>query len=176
MDNPATAAASATAPAAAPAPSMLAKRRIEAEILGHVYEVLKASHGQAAAMQAIGDAVRRSSVAQAQQFAAAAEGGTSLQSFIALSGLWQAEDALKIEVREQTDQAYAFDVVRCRYAEMYRAMGLGEIGHLLSCQRDGTFCEGYDPKLTFTHTQTIMQGASHCDFRYTYDPQDLSGA
>ena len=26
--------------------SMLAKRRIEAEILGHVYEVLKASHGK----------------------------------------------------------------------------------------------------------------------------------
>ena len=161
----------------APGPSMLAKRRIEAEVLGHVYEVLKASHGQTAAMQAIGAAVRRSSVAQAQQFAAAAEGGTSLQSFIALSGLWQAEDALKIEVREQTEQTYAFDVLRCRYAEMYRAMGLGEIGHLLSCQRDGTFCEGYDPKLKFTRTQTIMQGAGHCDFRYTYDaPQDLSGA
>lgn len=179
-----TAAPTPPSPATTPDPntpppglSMLAKRRIEAEILGHVYEVLKASQGQAAAMQVIGDAVRRSSVAQAQQFAAAAEGGTSLQSFIALSGLWQAEDALKIEVREQTDQTYAFDVVRCRYAEMYRAMGLGEIGHLLSCQRDGTFCEGYDPKLKFTRTQTIMQGASHCDFRYTYDPpQDLSGA
>ena len=176
MDTPATAAASATAPAAAPAPSMLAKRRIEAEILGHVYEVLKASHGQAAAMQVIGDAVRRSSVAQAKTFAAATEGGTSLQSFVALSGLWQAEDALKIEVREQTDQTYAFDVLRCRYAEMYRDMGLGEIGHLLSCQRDGTFCEGYDPKLTFTRTQTIMQGASHCDFRYRYDAPDLNGA
>ena len=157
-------------PAPPTALSMLARRRIEAEALGHVYEVLKARDGQASAMQAIGDAVRRSSVAQAQRFAAATEGGTSLQSFIALSGLWQAEDALKIEVREQTDQTYAFDVVRCRYAEMYQAMGLGEIGHLLSCQRDGTFCEGYDPKLTFTRTQTIMQGAGHCDFRYTYEP------
>jgi hypothetical protein len=164
-------------PDPSPGPSMLAKRRIEAEILGHVYEVLKASQGQAAAMQAIGDAVGRSSVAQAQPFAAAAEGGTSLPSFIALSGLWQAEDALKIEVREQTDQADAFDVVRCRYAERYRDMGLGEIGHLLSCQRDGSFCEGDDPKLKFTRTQTLMQGAGHCDFRYTYDPpQDLSGA
>ena len=105
-------------------------------------------------------------LAQAQQFAAAAEGGTSLQSFIALSGLWQAEDALKIEVREQTDQAYAVDVVRCRDAEMYRAMGLGEIGHLPSFQRDGSFCEGYDPKLKLTRTQTIMEGAGHCDFRY----------
>jgi hypothetical protein len=172
-----TAAPTPTAPpTSAPGPSMLAKRRIEAEILGHVYEVLKASHGQVVAMATIGEAVRRSSVEQAQRFAAATEGGTSLQSFIALSGLWQAEDALKIELREQTDQTYAFDVVRCRYAEMYRAMGLGEIGHLLSCQRDGTFCEGYDPKLKFTRSQTIMQGASHCDFRYRYEPEDLSDA
>ncbi|MEO6032021.1 MAG: L-2-amino-thiazoline-4-carboxylic acid hydrolase [Burkholderiaceae bacterium] len=158
------------APAHPPNLSMLSKRRIEAEILGHVYEVLKASHGKEAAMQAVGDAVRRSSIEQAQRFADATPGGTSLQSFVDLSALWEADDALKIEVREKTETAYAFDVVRCRYAEMYRAMGLGEIGHLLSCQRDGTFCEGYDPKLKFTRTQTLMQGASHCDFRYAYEP------
>lgn len=150
--------------------SMLAKRRIEAEILGHVYEVLKASHGKEAAMTAIGNAVRRSAIEQAQQFAAAQDAPTSLASFIGLSALWEREDALKIEVRKQTDTEYEFDVVRCRYAEMYRDMGLGEIGHLLSCQRDGSFCEGYDPRLQFSRTQTIMQGASHCDFRYTYEP------
>ena len=61
-----------------------------------------------------------------------------------------------------------FDVERCRYAEMYKEMGLGEIGHLLSCQRDATFCQGYDPRLKFTRSQTIMQGASHCDFRYDF--------
>ena len=94
--------------------SMLAKRRIEAEILGHVYEVLKASHGKEAAMQAVGNAVRRSSIDQAQRFAAETEGPTSLQSFIDISSLWESEDALKIEVREKTDTAYVFDVVRCR--------------------------------------------------------------
>jgi hypothetical protein len=26
--------------------------------------------------------------------------------------------------------------------------------------------EGFDPDIKFTRTQTIMQGASHCDFRY----------
>lgn len=159
---------SPTAPAHPQNLSMLAKRRIEAEILGHVYDVLKASHGQAAAMQAVGDAVRRSSIEQAQQFVSTMDRPTSLQTFIELSTLWEAEDALKIEVQETTETGYAFNVVRCRYSEMYKQMGLGEIGHLLSCQRDGTFCEGYDPKLKFQRTQTIMQGASHCDFRYTY--------
>ncbi|CAN7720950.1 L-2-amino-thiazoline-4-carboxylic acid hydrolase [Pseudorhodoferax sp. LjRoot39] len=156
--------------------SMLAKRRIEAEILGNVYEVLKASHGQEAAMQAIGDAVRRSAVDQGQRFAAETGGPTSLQSFVDISALWEREDALKIEVREKTDTRYRFDVVRCRYAEMYKAMGLGEIGHLLSCQRDATFCEDYDPNLKFARTQTIMQGASHCDFTYTYQADGTAGA
>ena len=40
-----------------------------------------------------------------------------------------------------------FNVKRCRYAETYRAMGLGEIGAILSCNRDGAFCEGYDPRI-----------------------------
>jgi hypothetical protein len=77
--------------------------------------------------------------------------------------------ALEIEVTEETEKTFAFNVTRCRYAETYKAMGLGEIGHLLSCNRDGAFCEGYDPKLKLARSQTIMQGASHCDFKYTYE-------
>ena len=45
-------------------------------------------------------------------------------------------------------------------------MGLGAIGHLLSCNRDGAFCTGYDDRIRLERTQTIMEGASHCDFRY----------
>ena len=47
-------------------------------------------------------------------------------------------------------------------------MGLGKIGHLLSCNRDGTFCQGYDPNITLERKQTIMEGASCCTFRYRY--------
>lgn len=166
---PACANASATTASPASPPSMLAKRRIEAEVLGHVYAVLKASQGQAVAMQVVGDAVRRSAIAQAEQFAAASAEPPSLQRFVALSRLWEADDALRIEVVQQSAQQYDFKVTRCRYAEMYREMGLGEIGHLLSCQRDGSFSEGFDAKLHFARSQTLMQGASHCDFHYRYD-------
>jgi len=101
---------------------------------------------------------------------AAAQGGaTSLQSFVDLQPQWTRGGALEVSLREAGEDRFAFDVTRCRYAEMYRAMGLGEIGHLLSCQRDATFCEGYDPKLKMTRTQTIMQGADRCDFRYRYE-------
>lgn len=149
--------------------SMLEKRRIEAEILKEVYLVLKDSHGEAVARRTVADAVRRSAIEQGKAFAAAAPGGSSLKAFQEVMPLWTRGGALEIEVKEQTDKTFVFNVVRCRYAETYRAMGLADIGPLLSCQRDGSFCEGYDPKLRLERTQTIMQGASHCDFRYTYD-------
>jgi len=149
--------------------SMLEKRKIEAEILKEVYETLKESHGEEVARKTIAESVRRSAIEQARAFAAAAPGGTSLKAFQDVMPLWTKGGALEIEVKEQTDQSFTFNVVRCRYAETYKAMGLGEIGHLLSCNRDGAFCEGYDPKLKLERTQTIMQGASHCDFRYRYE-------
>ena len=106
---------------------------------------------------------------QAKAFAAAAPGGPSLKAFQDVMPLWTKGGALEIEVKEQSEETFTFNVVRCRYAETYKAMGLGEIGHLLSCNRDGAFCEGYDPKLKLERTQTIMQGASHCDFKYRYE-------
>ncbi len=154
---------------APPPMPMIERRRIEATILKHVYETLKESHGEVIAKKAIGDAVRRASIQQGEEMAAKVDGDTSMQSFIDILPLWTMEDALRIEVQEQSPEEFVFHVTRCRYAEMYKDMGLGEIGHLLSCQRDGTFCEGYDPRLKLTRTQTIMQGASHCDFSYRFE-------
>ena len=149
--------------------SMLDKRKIEAEILKEVYETLKASHGESVARNTIAESVRRSAIEQARTFAASVPGGTSLKSFQDIQHLWIKGGSLEIEVKEQTDTTFTFNVTRCQYAETYKAMGLGEIGHLLSCNRDGAFCEGYDPKLKLDRSQTIMQGASHCDFKYSYE-------
>lgn len=148
---------------------IIERRRIEAELLKEVYETLVERYGIEDAKKLISESVRRSSMAQAAQFAAQAASGTSLQSFIDIQSNWTAENALEIEQVYRDDHRFDFNVTRCRYAEMYKAMGLGEIGRLLSCNRDGSFCEGYDSKLKMTRTQTIMEGASHCDFRYHYE-------
>ena len=157
---------------------MIERRRIEAEMLKQVYDTLKETQGVEIAKATVAEAVRRSSMAQAQRFADEARakgGGTSMASFVSLRPLWTMNGALEIEMIEETPSKLSYNVTRCRYAEMYKAMGLGEIGHLLSCQRDGTFCEGYDERLKLTRTQTIMQGASHCDFRYVYEGEGKGG-
>ena len=151
---------------------IIERRRIEAELLKEVYETLLERFGRDDARQVIAESVRRSSITQAARFAAGVPGGTSLQSFIDIQSHWTAGNALEIQPIHRDESHFDFNVTRCRYAEMYKSMGLGEIGGLLSCNRDGSFCEGYDPNLKMKRTQTIMEGASHCDFRYRYETSE----
>jgi len=145
---------------------ILARRRVEAEIIKPIYEILKRDVGTAQAQAVIGEAIRGAAIQAGQQFAAKETGGTSIGSFVALQVLWEKDDALDISVQREDALHYDYDVHRCSYAEMYHAMGLGEIGHLLSCARDAVFIEGYDPRIELTRTTTLMQGGPRCDFRY----------
>ena len=148
---------------------ILEQRRIEAEVIKPIYEEMVAQLGTVQAREILDSAIKKAAIAQGQSFAAEAEGGTDLDSFADIQKHWTASGALEIEPVDRTPQTLDFNVTRCRYSEMYKAMGLGEIGHLLSCNRDGTFCEGYDPRIKLERTQTLMGGASHCDFRYTFE-------
>jgi len=47
-----------------------------------------------------------------------------------------------------------------------RLLGEPELGFLLACGADFPVAEGFGPDIELTRTQTIMQGDSHCDFRY----------
>jgi hypothetical protein len=76
------------------------------------------------------------------------------------------DGALEYRVIEQSRDGFAFDVTACRYAEFYKELGEPELGFLLVCSSDFDMAEGFGPDVGFTRTQTIMQGASHCDFRY----------
>lgn len=145
---------------------ILERRRIEAMILKHVYEVLLERSGKAEAEAVIGETCSRSAIEQGKSLAADLGHAPDLEDFAAILPNWTKEDALQIEPLKASAEEMDFNVTRCRYAEMYREMGLGDIGHLLSCNRDGDFCIGYNPEIELTRTQTIMKGASHCDFRY----------
>ena len=143
---------------------VLKRREIEARIVGPLLARLAAEYGDGVydvARDAIVDIAREQGAALAEQM-----GGDSLADFAQGLGAWSAEGALETEVVESTDDSFAFDVVRCRYAELYRSLGLAELGATLSCNRDGALIEGFNPDVEFTRTQTIMGGASHCDFRF----------
>jgi hypothetical protein len=146
---------------------ILTQRRIEAAFAKGIYDEMKAELGDETAKRILTNAVIKLAKQTAAQMAKDAPGGQpSLDSFRGIQPRWTAEDALRIDVVKSTDEELHFNVTRCRYAEMYRAMGLAELGAVLSCNRDGAFCEGYSPRLKLQRTQTLMAGATHCDFRY----------
>ena len=152
----------------------LTKRRLQAQVIGPIYEEMVRHLGEEKAAEILDAAIRKAAIAEGRSFAQQApEGRTSMRDFIILYDLWTADGALEIDVLEASDTRFDFNVTRCRYAETYREMGLGKIGHLLSCNRDGTFCEGYDPNITLQRDQTIMAGAPCCTFRYTYKGPDV---
>lgn len=153
---------------------ILKRREIEARIIGPLLTRLADEFGTgvyAVAGDAIVEIAREQGAALARQV-----GGDSLIDFAAGLAAWSAEGALETEVVELDNDTFAFDVVRCRYAELYRSLGLAELGAMLSCNRDGALIEGFNPNVELTRTQTIMRGASHCDFRFraVETPVDLS--
>lgn len=80
--------------------------------------------------------------------------------------MFAAGDALEYEVVKKAPDAFEINVTECRYAKFYNKIGAPELGFLLTCSADFLHAEGFGADVRLTRTQTIMQGASHCDFRY----------
>ena len=87
--------------------------------------------------------------------------------------MYAAGGALDYDMLKQSPDAFEVNVTGCRYAQFYKELGVPELGFLLVCSADFPMAEGFGTDIKLTRTQTIMQGASHCDFRYTRtNPKD----
>jgi hypothetical protein len=142
-------------------------------VIGPIYAEMVEQIGEARAALILDTAIRKAAVAEGQYFAEKAGGQTSMADFIQLYEHWTSDGALEMKVLEASDSVFDFDITRCQYAETYKELGLGKIGHLLSCNRDGTFCQGYDPNISLERKQTIMGGSSCCTFRYRYNEKPI---
>jgi len=76
-------------------------------------------------------------------------------------------DALEYASERTQDGGLAFDVTGCRFAELMAGLGAQDLGSLLLCGEDEALVAGAGTHLE--RTQTRMQGASHCDFRFRDD-------
>ncbi|MEW9298627.1 L-2-amino-thiazoline-4-carboxylic acid hydrolase [Acetobacter oryzifermentans] len=152
---------------------ILERRRIEALVIKPIYEILKRELGLEKTRSILTEAIQHSAIEQGKEFREIEGGNTSLQSFIDLQVLWEKDDALEVEVFEANNSAYSYDVKRCQYAEMYKNLGLHEIGDILSCLRDYYFTEGYCPSVSLIRETTIMSGCEKCTFRYKNNSLDI---
>ena len=144
-------------------------RRIEANIIKPIYEEMVIELGEEKARQILTTAINKDAVRQGTELAASTDLPNNLETFDSFMGRWSKGEALTKEPVHTSENRLEFNVTRCKYAETYAEMGLSHIGAILSCGRDGSLCEGYNPEVTLTRTQTIMSGATHCDFRFKID-------
>jgi hypothetical protein len=152
---------------------VLRRREIEARLLAPLVEAFSAEFGRERVLEVATRVIVEIARAQGRELAASA-GSDDLRTFAAMREPWTRNGALELEVLRQDDREYDFDVTRCRYAELYRALGVPELGALLSCNRDFALGSGFNPRMSLTRTQTIMEGAPYCDFRYRLDPPSES--
>ena len=96
-------------------------------------------------------------------------GGTGIDGLARDVEGWGRGGDWEMEVLERTESTYFFNVTRCPYFERYREMGMEKLGVALSCCRDEPFARGFNPRLELVRTKTIMEGADHCDFRYSLE-------
>lgn len=152
--------------------SVIEQAKIQAQVLVPLVKALQAELGEARAnalvRRALGDLYRGfgEEFWKAKSTTSESDLGKAVSSAFKT---YARDDALAYDVIEQTADAFAFDVTRCAYAEFYKALGEPELGFLLVCTADFATAEGFGPDVKLTRTQTIMQGASHCNFRYRRD-------
>jgi hypothetical protein len=152
---------------------LLQQREIEARIVGPVIRAFAEEVGQERALDIVAGVIRdlaRESGAELARLL----GEHTLEAFAQSLDRWRENGALEIDILEQSPERLSFNVTRCRYAEMYRALGLADLGASLSCQRDFALAQGFNPDIELTRTQTIMGGAPFCDFRFRLAKADGS--
>jgi hypothetical protein len=148
----------------APAITHLERRKIEGGVLIPMVQAFQKAIGKERAneiaREVIIELARQDGERWAQQF------GEDLAAMEKVSGVWAGGGSLEIQPLGKSAEKLDFNVTRCQYAEFYQQLGLPELGALFHCSRDFAMVEGFSPGLKLERTQTIMQGASHCDFRF----------
>ena len=153
----------------APGPTLLQQREIEAKVIGPLVRGFATELG----IEKTLEIVRRVIVNLAHESGAdlaTRMGESTLAAFARGIDRWTEGGALELDVIEESSERLSFNVTRCKYAEMYRSLGLADLGGSLSCCRDFALVEGFNPDIKLERTQTLMEGATHCDFRFRAGP------
>jgi hypothetical protein len=75
-----------------------------------------------------------------------------------------AEGEITVESRTEA----RFDITRCRFADLLRAVDAPEIGPIF-CEVDDAFFVPERTPVRFRRTLTLATGADKCDFRFSWD-------
>jgi L-2-amino-thiazoline-4-carboxylic acid hydrolase len=152
---------------------VLKRREIEARLLAPIVDALGDRFGRPEVLEVIRNVVTEIARRQGRELATRL-GRNDLQAYGKSVEPWSRNDALQLHILDENESVLNFDVTKCRYAELYRSLGIEELGSILSCGRDATFIEGFNGEISLERKHTILQGSSACDFRFSKRPTGQS--
>jgi predicted ArsR family transcriptional regulator len=145
--------------------SHLRRRKIEGRVLIPFIQTLRKKLGEIA-MREVLDATIRKLAADDGAAWAETYGPTTASLRTVAQELWAGGGAMDVQVINESDDHLDFNVTRCQYAEFYKELGLSDIGYRVHCNRDHAMVAGFNGELELSRSQTIMEGAACCDFRF----------
>tara|TARA_B100000676_G_C18004495_1_gene802883 strand:+ start:113 stop:622 length:510 start_codon:yes stop_codon:yes gene_type:complete len=152
---------------------VLARREIEARIAGPLIKAFMEEFGKKKTIEIASNVILKLAQENGRDLAARA-GGNTFDDLANATTQWSAGGAIEREVLDKSETNYDFNIVRCKYAEMYKELGLTDLGFVFSRGRDGSMYSGFNEKIKLERTQTIMQGAEYCDFRLAIEEDKTS--
>jgi len=142
-------------------------REIQAPMVSSLIYGFAREIGFEKAIEIAKNVIRQDAVASGKKSAREYSGNTLAELSKIVKEVWAKDNALTLEILKENDTTLFFDVTHCEYAQMYVRMGIEDIGFILSCNRDFSFMEGFNPQIELKRTKTIMEGAEYCDFRFS---------
>lgn len=146
--------------------STIEQARIQARVLVPLVKALQAELGEERANAIVRQALGGMYRSLGEKWWNARRSDDLGHNMAAAFETYAQENALAYKVQDQSKDRFDLDVTECRYAQFFKEIGAPELGFLLVCSSDFHMAEGFGPGVELKRTQTIMQGASHCDFRY----------
>ena len=96
-------------------------------------------------------------------------GSNDLEAMHSQEEAWTVYDALEMEeVISEDNTVLNQTIKRCAYVDMYKRIGMEDLGYTLSCMRDEFFYQGFNPDMKMTRSKTLMTGGDCCDFCFRF--------
>jgi len=141
-------------------------REIQAPIVSSLIKAFVNKIGYDNTMEIVKQVVREDAILSGKTLADQYGGNTLKKLSKIVNEVWANDEALKMKIMKEDESELSFKVISCKYADMYEKLGIKELGCVLSCSRDFSFMEGFNPEIELIRTKTIMGGSECCDFRY----------
>jgi predicted ArsR family transcriptional regulator len=149
--------------------SHLQRRKIEGRVLIPFIQALRDKLGENAAREVVDATIRKFAAEDGAKWAATYGQTTSSLRKVAQE-LWAGGGSMDVEVVGESEDHLDFNVTRCGYAEFYKELGLSDLGFRVHCNRDHAMLVGFNGQIELSRSQTIMEGATCCDFRFRKRP------